>query len=198
MLFTKIEKSYDHRAKHEIHTDFKKEIAHCHRPENADACAVHTDRRRDLGNAIKEKEHATEHEYTRIHHRADQCRCKNRYVTIDLCKKLISKACRKTACNALYKHGCKRAENVKCQEKVCAAACQNDHAKDKTEPSAHRRATDCRTDYDRDDVTDLPESELETDGGVETNGGCASVIGVTLGVLPLAIATTFALRKKKD
>ena len=54
------------------------------------------------------------------------------------------------------------------------------------------------TDYDRDDVTDLPESELETDGGVETNGGCASVIGVTLGVLPLAIATTFALRKKKD
>ena len=40
------------------------------------------------------------------------------------------------------------------------------------------------------------ESEQEAAGGGD--GGCASVVGVTLGVLPLAIAAAFALRKKKD
>ena len=40
------------------------------------------------------------------------------------------------------------------------------------------------------------KSEQETTGG--TDSGCASVVSVTLGVLPLAIAAAFALRKKKD
>ena len=68
------------------------------------------------------------------------------------------------------------------------------------------------TDYDRDDVTDLPEAETaaETQTTVESeseskqeaagggDGGCASVVSVMPGVLPLAIVAAFALRKKKD
>ena len=49
-----------------------------------------------------------------------------------------------------------------------------------------------------------PETTVDTEGATEqetvgdTDGGCASVVSVTLGVLPLAIAAAFALRKKKD
>ena len=41
------------------------------------------------------------------------------------------------------------------------------------------------------------ESELETDS-TDSDGGCASVISVTLGTLPLMVISAFALRKKKD
>ena len=49
-----------------------------------------------------------------------------------------------------------------------------------------------------------PETTVDTEVATEqetvgdTDGGCASVVSVTLGVLPLAIAAAFALRKKKD
>ena len=42
------------------------------------------------------------------------------------------------------------------------------------------------------------ETVTETETDTKSVGGCASVVSVTLGVLPLAIVAAFALRKKKD